>query len=66
MTKTFRNLEDAQAYLENEGGWLLDLGFVEGHIYMVTDDERIVDDLRGQDFIDGCQHLQYWDETQLL
>lgn len=59
---TFRNLDDAQDEHEAGGGWLLDLG---GQTYMVTDDEAIVRDLRGADFIDRCEQLQCWDETEL-
>lgn len=62
MYQTFADLSSARAALEN-GGWLLDLGPAHAAEYLVTDDEGVVRDLRGQDFVDSCQHLQCWDET---
>ena len=55
-----RDLAEARAMLDQNGGWLLDLG--EGH-YLVTEDDGIVLDLRGSEFVAECKRQQIWDET---
>lgn len=61
--KTFDNLEDAKEYAEEMGGWVL-TGF-DGAEYWVTDDEGIVIDLRGEEFVDKCESLECWVECEL-
>lgn len=56
----FQDLENAQAYHEFLGGWLL---MIDG--YWVCDDPDTIKDVRGQDFIDECERQQCWDETLL-
>jgi hypothetical protein len=58
--KTYRHLDAARAALDDLGGWLLDLG--DG-VYMVTDDEGTVKDMRGAGYVARCERLQCWDET---
>lgn len=43
------------------GGWLL----MDGFEFVVCTDLGTVRDMRGQDFIDQCEHQQCWDETLL-
>lgn len=65
MWKTFNDYKQARNCLEIDGGWLLDLGSAHRPVYGVTDDESVARDLRGQEFIDRCENLQCWDETEL-
>lgn len=55
------DLDVARATLDVIGGWLLDMG--DGH-YLVTDDEGLVIDLRGEAFVAECTRRQVWDETR--
>jgi len=57
------DLMEARALLENNGGWLLDLG---SQSWLVTSDEGIILDMRGQTYLDRCHRYQQWDETLLL
>lgn len=62
--KTYRDLDEARAALERDGGWLLDMG---DDRYLVTDDEGLVRDLRqdmGEDYLDVLAAAG-WDETKV-
>ena len=43
------------------GGWLLDLG---NGVYAVIEDEEIIRDMRGDNFIAHCEAINEWDETK--
>lgn len=58
----FVDLAEARAAHEERGGWLLDLG---GGMYGVSDNLGIVQRRRGRAWIDRCDRLGCWDETQL-
>jgi len=57
---TYTDLAAARAALRDAGGWLLDLG--DG-VYMVTQDEGTVTDMRGHEYVTRCNSLQVWDES---
>lgn len=59
---SFMSLDAAREALDTSGGWLLDFG---GSFYLVTDDEGIVTDMRGTEYVARCERLQCWDETRL-
>lgn len=59
---TTQDLTEARAVLADLGGWLLDFG---DSVYAVTEDEEIVRDLRGNDFLARCRLAACWDETQV-
>lgn len=56
----FQDHQNAQAYHEFLGGWLL---VIDG--YWVCDDPGTIKDLRGQEWMDECERQQCWDETLL-
>lgn len=61
FTEFFADLSSARVALDTQGGWLLDVG----GSYFVTEDEGVVTDLRGGDYVARCKLLQCWDETQM-
>jgi hypothetical protein len=59
------SLKYARTLLRKHGGWLISAGPVEAPHYIVTDDERVVVDMRGPDFVVYCEERACWDETRL-
>ena len=59
--RDFDNYNDALSHHAENGGWLLQTG---DHHFTVTDDEGLVKDLRGEDFVHHCESCGSWDETQ--
>lgn len=62
MYKVYEHYEDAKNQLDEHGGWLLNTQDGSGW-YAHTDDEGIVSDLLGIEFVAKCERLQCWDET---
>lgn len=59
--RRFNEYEPALAYHTDHGGWLLVMN--EG--YGVTTSEAIVQRLRDEAWVNRCEALQCWDETQI-
>jgi len=59
------SLKYARRLLRDHGGWLISAGPVEAPLYIVTDDEHVVVDMRGPDYVAFCEERRCWDETRL-
>lgn len=62
MYKVYADYDDARRALEENGGWLLESQCGSGD-YIVTDDQGVVEDLMGADYVAKCERLQVWDQT---
>jgi hypothetical protein len=58
--RTYTTLEAARRALRDRGGWLLMMG---GGVCLVTEDERLVRELRGDEYLACCERLRCRDET---
>tara|TARA_B100000963_G_scaffold327190_1_gene314764 strand:+ start:106 stop:333 length:228 start_codon:yes stop_codon:yes gene_type:complete len=67
--KTFDIYKEARASHHEFGGWLLHTGHKScddfNDHFTVTDDEGLVKDLRGEDFLYHCEACGEWDETRI-
>ena len=64
--ETFDDVEKARAYLDANGGWLINLG----HTYAVIFDQEAIHwhrdgtfGVRSEDYVTACEMLKCWDET---
>ncbi len=62
MYKVYADYDDARHALEEDGGWLLESQCGSG-AYIVTDDQGVVEDMLGADYVAKCERLQVWDQT---
>jgi hypothetical protein len=61
--RTHTRLDAARLALCERGGWLLTMG---GGVYLVTRDEGLVRELRGNEFLERCARLGRRDKTALI
>lgn len=62
--RVFDDLDAARRLLADEGGWIVRCQDGGGNVAW-TDDEGIVVDLLGAEYIEKCEARQCWDETVL-
>lgn len=62
--RVFADIDEARSFLACEGGWIVRCQDGSGDVAW-TDDEGIVIDLLGTEYVAKCEARQCWDETVL-
>lgn len=68
--KEFETLNKARAYLDSNGGWLINLGNTLAPTFAVISDQEAIHwhrdgtfGVRSEDYVTACEMLKCWDET---